>query len=291
MTYSATCQHRASLTLLLPQPHQQAHSHAVQQNSQQHLFSKSARSLLPKPKQRGSSPGSAIPPVMRAAAFPLCQSISLQSDSSTMFYLQTLSGNYFYKVCKNNVREFIYHGISVLFSLILPHRIVKGLQASFFTFYFLFYLFNSFCSLLEIWQGVIQSRHITALGSEQPKEHGVTPLIPSTCALMGLHTTLLNHHNTPTNEEHNTAFVDLSHVSGDLWLKGRHGKAKSFLTNDNDNSAHLRSDYPKRLSVRPFPSHRLQQRKSWLCCRDPHKMTKSALGLFYISTPFPIIGA
>lgn len=48
-----------------------------------------------------------------------------QSDSSTVFYLQTLSGNYFYKVCKNNVGVLIYHGISVLFCLILSPKIVK----------------------------------------------------------------------------------------------------------------------------------------------------------------------
>lgn len=65
-----------------------------------------------------------------------CESCSLpihfspthhRSDSSTVFYLQILSGNYFYKVCKNNVRVLIYHSITVLFCFGLSQRILKGL--------------------------------------------------------------------------------------------------------------------------------------------------------------------
>lgn len=60
-----------SLAPLFPQPPGQVHSHAVQQNSQQHLFKKVLpSSLLSKPKQRGFKTlggGS-----MRAAAFPPC---------------------------------------------------------------------------------------------------------------------------------------------------------------------------------------------------------------------------
>lgn len=120
VTYLAKCWQRHSLAPLFPKPHQQIDPHAAQQNSKQHLFKKkSPRSLLSKPKQTGLKTPEGRG--MRVAAFP---SVPLplahhRSDSFTVFYLQILSGNYFYKVCKN---EHSFITVSVFYFASFYHK-------------------------------------------------------------------------------------------------------------------------------------------------------------------------
>lgn len=81
------------------------------------LVQKTAKGHVPLP----------APSTEQPAGFAHCQSVHFivtphKPDLSPAFYLQTLSGNYFYWVCKNNVRELIYHRVSAFFSSVLSRR-------------------------------------------------------------------------------------------------------------------------------------------------------------------------
>lgn len=174
--------------------HQQVLSHAAQQNSQQHLFSKTPpRSLLSKPKQKGFKAqrrGRA-----RAAAFPPCQLIPpwhITSLAPLPCFICRLYQEITFTRSVKIMSEYSFITASVVYFASFHHN--EFWRDCMFSKWF----FNGFCSLLEFCQGGTQSSPRVAQGWHQPKKPNTT----HTCNRAAHKPP--HHQKNPTAEQHRT---------------------------------------------------------------------------------------